>query len=130
MSNPRVTGAKGIFSSDIQDATGGYLLATDDFFGRSDRLIPVGGCLFFHFGEASVESVQEVIGTAPVVVLKVDIIGFLTAFKEHMSMKFQMRRSLPAEHKVGHDGRCIVVVVDVIMTVGVQFLVQAKVNEV
>ena len=33
-------------------------------------------------------------------------------------------------HLLAHDGRCVVVVIDVIRTVGVQFLVQGKVNEV
>ena len=76
-------------TSNVHDATGGHLLATDDCFGRSNSLVPVFVCPVFHAGEASVETVHEVIGAAHVVMLKIDVIECLTALEEHMRVKFQ-----------------------------------------
>lgn len=77
-------GAEGIFAADVQDAAGGHLFVTDNPSCRSDDVFPEGGGLLLHARYDAVDTVFDVSGLAPDVLLKVDVIGCLTALEEYM----------------------------------------------
>ena len=125
---PEGDGAKGIFASYVQDATGGHLLATDDFFGRSDSLIPGGGCPFFQFGEASVEIIQEVIGAA-ITTARTPVTTTVPALKpEHISLASStpVMNSTPMAMSMTASVRTFVNSITAIIVITVAMVIQAS----
>ena len=122
--------AEGIFATDVQDAAGGHLTAARDLTCRSDSVFPEGGSLLLQAWYDAVHSVFDVTTLAPDVLLKVDVIGCLTALEKYMGMEPQTRCCLPAEHEVRHDGGGVVIVIDVIRIIGSQSFRQVKGYEV
>ena len=64
------------------------------------------------------------------VFLQVDIVGRLCPFEEQVGMQLQPRRGLPSEHEVRHNGRRVVVGIDVCGIIGRQLLREVQLHEV